>query len=105
MGSDKELGRLIRGEGETHGGSLSASERERWLQRQLDQEVAQRNMLERAARGGEPLPRHRRYRAGADLDGRFRRRPFLLQQDLARFHRPQCGCRVRLGLAQQRASG
>jgi len=45
MGSDKELGRLIRGEGETHGGSLSASERERWLQRQLDQEVAQRNML------------------------------------------------------------
>jgi hemerythrin-like metal-binding protein/PAS domain S-box-containing protein len=46
MGSDKEMGRILRGEAEgVGGGSLSESERERWLQRQLDQEVAQRNML------------------------------------------------------------
>jgi two-component system, NtrC family, sensor kinase len=45
MGSDKEMGRLLRGETPTCGGALSESDRERWLRRQLDQEVAQRNML------------------------------------------------------------
>jgi PAS domain S-box-containing protein len=39
------MGRMLRGETATAGGALSESDRERWLQRQLDQEVAQRNML------------------------------------------------------------
>lgn len=45
LGSDKEAGRLMRGEAATPASELSAAERERWLQRQLDQEIAQRNML------------------------------------------------------------
>jgi hemerythrin-like metal-binding protein/PAS domain S-box-containing protein len=45
MGSDKEAGRLMRGDGASPPAEMSPSERERWLQRQLDQEIAQRNML------------------------------------------------------------
>jgi len=46
MGSDKEMGRLLSGEGAASDAEISEPERELWLERQLDQEIAQRNMLD-----------------------------------------------------------
>lgn len=45
MGSDKEMGRLLASEASSDNAELSEPERELWLERQLDQEIAQRNML------------------------------------------------------------
>lgn len=45
MGSDKEMGRLLSSEGLPGSTEIPEPERELWLERQLDQEIAQRNML------------------------------------------------------------
>lgn len=45
MGSDKEMGRLLSSEGMPGSAEIPEPERELWLERQLDQEIAQRNML------------------------------------------------------------